>query len=118
MGNLKVAFDILPNGQTPPPCYTKAIDHLVVDVRMTLNPKARWVKDGHRTPEPEQSTFTGVVFRGSISIALTYTSFNGYPVNGAYMQNAYFQAPTSDNHYITCGPEFCLENIGKLAVNV
>ena len=50
MGNLKVAFDILPKEQPPPSGYTKASGHLVFDVRMTLERKARWVKDGHRTP--------------------------------------------------------------------
>ena len=66
MENLKVAFDILHKGQTPPQGYTKASGHLVFDVRMTLERKARWVKDGHRTPEPETSTFAGVVSRESI----------------------------------------------------
>ena len=35
--NLKVAFDILHKGQTPPQGYTKASGHLVFDVRMTLD---------------------------------------------------------------------------------
>ena len=33
-------------------------------------------------------------------------------------KNAYLQAPTSEKHYIICGSEFGLENIGKLAVIV
>ena len=118
MGNLKVAFDILCKGQAPPPGYNKASGHLVFDVRMTLERKARWVKDGHRTPEPEQSTFAGVVSRESIRIALTYAALNGLAVYGADIQNAYLQAPTSEKHYIICGPEFGLENTGKLAVIV
>ena len=56
--------------------------------------------------------------RESIRIALTYASLNGLPVYGADIQNAYLQAPTSEKHYIICGPEFGLENIGKLAVIV
>ena len=118
MGNLKVAFDILHKGQTPPQGYTKASGHLVFDVRMTLERKARWVKDGHRTPEPENSTFAGVVSRESIRIALTYASLNGLPVYGADIQNAYLQAPTTEKHYIICGPEFGLENVGKIAIIV
>jgi len=58
------------------------------------------------------------VSRESIRIALTYASLNGLPVYGADIQNAYLQAPTSERHYIICGPEFGLENIGKLAVIV
>ena len=56
MENLKVAFDILPEGARPPPVYKLASGHLVFDVRMTLEQKVRWVKDGHKTPEPEWST--------------------------------------------------------------
>ena len=61
MENLKVAFDILPEGQHPPPTYRKASGHIIFDVRMTLEQTARWVKDGHHTPEPEWCTFAGVV---------------------------------------------------------
>jgi len=52
MENLKVAFDILPQGSKPPPGYTLSSGHLMFDVRMNLERKARWVKDGHKTPEP------------------------------------------------------------------
>ena len=41
MANLKVAFDILPNGKLIPHGYTKASGHLVFDVRMTLERKLR-----------------------------------------------------------------------------
>ena len=116
MGNLKVAFDILNDGSKPPPGYRKASGHMVFDVRMTLERKARWVKDGHRTPEPLNSTFAGVVSRESIRIALTYASLNGLDVWGADIQNAYLQAPTSEKHYIICGEEFGLENVGKFAI--
>ena len=68
---------------------------MVFDVRMTLEHKARWVMDGHRTPEPKKSTFSGVVSHESIRIALTYASLNGLSVWGADIQNAYLQAPTS-----------------------
>ena len=118
MENLKVAFDILPDGKSPPVHYTKASGHLVFDVRMTLERKARWVKDGHRTPEPDHSTYAGVVSRESIRIALTYAALNNLQVFGADIQNAYLQAPTSERHYIICGPEFGLENVGKKALIV
>ena len=118
MGNLKVAFDIRHKEPKPPPGFEKASGHLVFDVRMTLERKARWVKDGHRTPEPENCTYAGVVSRESIRIALVYASLNGLSVFGADIQNAYLQAPTTEKHYIICGPEFGLENEGKVAVIV
>ena len=116
MENLKVAFDILEDGAKPPVGYNKASGHLVFDVRMTLERKARWVKDGHKTPEPEWSTFAGVVSRESVRIALTYAALNQLPVCACDIQNAYLQAPASEKHYVICGPEFGLENIGKHAI--
>jgi hypothetical protein len=49
MQNLKVAFDILPEGSSPPVGYSKSSGHIIFDVRMTLERKVRWVKDGHKT---------------------------------------------------------------------
>ena len=118
MKNLKIAFDILEKHQDIPPGYIKASGHLVFDVRMTLERKARWVKDGHKTPEPTWSTFAGVVSRESVRIALTYAALNDLAVFGADIQNAYLQAPSSEKHYIICGEEFGLENVGKRAIIV
>ena len=118
MTNLKVAFDILEKNQELPEGFTKASGHLVWDVRMTLERKCRWVKDGHRTPEPTWSTYAGVVSRESVRIALTYAALNDLDVFGADIQNAYLQAPSSEKHYIICGEEFGLENVGKRAIIV
>ena len=85
---------------------------------MTLERKARWVKDGHKTPEPSWSTYAGVVSRESVRIALTYAPLNNLNVCAADIQNAYLQAPSSEKHYIICGPEFGLENVGKTAIIV
>ena len=85
---------------------------------MKLERKARWVKDGHKTPIPEWSTFAGVVSRESVRIAFTYDELNGLPVCTANIQNAYLQAPASEKHYVICGPEFGLKNIGRIAVIV
>ena len=116
MGNLIVAFDILPDGEPLPKGWTLASGHIVFDVKMTLERKARWVKDGHKTPDPSWSTFAGVVSRESVRIALTYAALNDIPVCGADIQNAYLQTPSSEMHYIICGEEFGLENVGKRAL--
>ena len=41
------------------------------------------VLDGHKTPEPEGSTYAGVVSRQSVRIALTYAALNGIDVFAA-----------------------------------
>ena len=116
MSNVGIAFEILGDGEKAPPGWTKASGHLIFDVKMDFTRKARWVKDGHRTPDPESSNYAGVVSRESVRIALTYAALNGIDVMAADIQNAYLQAPTSEKHYVICGPEFGLENVGKVAL--
>ena len=55
---------------------------------MTLERKDRWVKDGHRTPEPENYTYADVVSRDSFSISLMYASLNGLDVCACDIQNS------------------------------
>ena len=54
--------------------------------------------------------------RESVRIAFTYAAMMGLPVMAGDIRNAYLQAPTSEKHYIVCGPEFGEENIGKRAL--
>mmetsp|Transcript_10819 Transcript_10819/g.15256 ORF Transcript_10819/g.15256 Transcript_10819/m.15256 type:complete len:380 (+) Transcript_10819:2561-3700(+) len=61
MANVAVAFDILPSDKKAQPGWSKSSGHLVFDVKMDFTRKARWVKNGHHTPDPVQSTFAGVV---------------------------------------------------------
>jgi hypothetical protein len=74
------------------------------------------VLDGHKTTNPIGSTYDGVVSQESVRIALTYAALNKLEVTAANIRNAYLQAPSSQKHYIICGPEFGLENQGKKAL--
>ena len=116
MANVKVAFEILENGKSAPPGWVKSSGHLVFDVKMDFTRKARWVKDGHKTSDPEQSTYAGVVSRESVRIALTYAALNDIGVTACDIKNAYLQAPSSERHYIVCVYEFGIENVGKVAL--
>ena len=118
MENLKVAFDILDIGAKPRSGYSKASGHIIFDVRMTLERKARWVEDGHITHYPKHPTFTGVVLRERVRVLLTYAALNTLHVYASDIQNAYLQAPTSEKHYIICGTEFGLENVGEIVIVV
>ena len=116
MYQVSVAFEILDNGAKPPPGWTKSTGHLIFDVKMDFTRKARWVKDGHRTPDPDWSTYAGFVTRDSVRIALTYAALNNLDIVAADIKNAYLQAPASEKHYVICGSEFGLENVGKIAL--
>ena len=71
--------------------------------------KARWVLDGHKPPNPIVSTFSGVVSRESVRIALTYAVLNELSVCAADIRNAYLQAPSLQKFYIICDTEFGME---------
>ena len=43
---------------------------------------------------------------------LTYAALNDLEVCAADIQNAYLQAPSSQEDFVVCGPEFGLENVG------
>ena len=73
---------------------------------MDFTRKARLLKDGHKTPDPNTSAYDGVVSIESVSIALTYSVLMGIYVMAADVQNAYLQAPSSEKHYVVCVAEF------------
>ena len=60
--------------------YKKSSGRLIYDVKMDFTRKARWVKDGHKTQDPETSSYVGVVSRESIRILLTHAALHGVDV--------------------------------------
>ncbi len=50
----------------------------------------------------------------SICIGLTYAALLGLSVIGGDIKNAYLQAPSSEKHFIVCGPEFGVEDVGRV----
>ena len=111
MHDVGIAFEILEDNVSMPIGYRKVTGHLVFDVKMDFTRKARWVLDGHKTPSPAGSTYAGVVSRESVRIAFTYAALNELDVFSADIRNSYLQAPSSEKHFIICGPEFGLENV-------
>ena len=91
MYNVGVAFEILAEGQQAPRGWHKVTGHLVWDVKMDFTRKARWVLDGHKTPDAEGSTYASVVSRESVRIVFLYTALNGLDVFSADIRNAYLQ---------------------------
>ena len=116
MVNIGVAFEVLEDQKQVPNGWHKVTGHIIFDVKMDFTRKARWVLDGHKTPDPSGSTYAGVVSRESVRIAFTYAALNGLQVCAGDIRNAYLQAPSSQKDYIICGPEFGLENVGKPAL--
>ena len=116
MSSIGRAIRLLPHGKRPPPGYAPVKGHVVWDCKMDGRRKARWVLEGNKTPEVETSNYAGVVSRESVRIAFTYAAMMGLPVMAGDIKNAYLQAPTSEKHYIECGREFGLGNVGRKAI--
>ena len=116
MYNIGAAFEILEDGKTAPVGYNKVSGHLIWSVKMDFTRKVRWVLNGNKTPDPVGSKYAGVGSRESVEIMFTYTGLNGLDVCMVDIRNDCLQSPTSQKHYIICGPEFGMENVGKVAI--
>ena len=71
--------------------------------------KARLVADGSRTETPAALTYSSVVSRDSVRIALLVASLNDLQLLACDIQNAYLTADCREKIYIIAGPEFGLE---------
>ena len=79
--------------------------------------KARMVAGGHTTTTPSSITYSSVVSRDSVRIALTISALNGLKVLGCDIQNAYLTAKCREKIWIIAGPEFGSEK-GKIMLVV
>ena len=114
MHNVGIAFEILELPQlVPPGWFFKASGHIIFDVKMLLERKARWVLDGHLTPDADYSTYAGVVSRESVRIVLTYAALNGLGVTAADIRNAYLQAPSSRQTLSSVALNLVLNMLGR-----
>ena len=118
MYQVLVCFKILEEGKYSPPGCTKSTVCLIFDIKMDFTRKARWAKDFHRTPYPENSSDNGVVSHEIVWIALTTAAFQGVDLLAADIRNAYLQAPSLEKHFIICRHEFGLEHQWKLSMIV
>ena len=55
------------------------------------------MKDVHETPEPEWSTFSGVVSREIARVALTNAALNNVPIYAYYVYDAYLKSDSYEN---------------------
>ena len=62
--------------------------------------------DGHLTPEPVESIYSGVVSLRNLKLVIFLSNLNNLELWGADIGNAYLEAPTEKKLYIVAGPEF------------
>jgi hypothetical protein len=93
-----------------PPGYQQIKYHLIFDIKMGENfrRKARFVAGGHTTDVPDSiiTSYSSVVSRDSVRIALTIAGLNGIQVMACDTQDAYLTADCREKIWTVAGPEF------------
>ena len=109
MDNVKIAFEEWKGKEEDiPKGYQKIKCHLIFDIKLSENfwCKARFVAGGHITNTPASITYSSVVSRDSVRIALTIGALNDLKVISCDIQNVYLTAPCREKIYTVTGPEF------------
>jgi hypothetical protein len=118
MKNFIIAFKILNGEESVPPTYQEIRCHMIFDVKMEyFRRKARFVAGGHTTDTPHAVTYTSVVSRESVRIALNLAALNDLDVKMADIENTYLTAPITEKVWTVLGPEFG-DDAGKRALIV
>jgi Reverse transcriptase (RNA-dependent DNA polymerase) len=109
MANVRIAFDIFDGDKKDlPPGFQEIACHMIFDVKLGENfrRKARYVAGGHVTDPPASITYSSVVSRESVRIALLIAALNDLEVLSADIQNAYLHAKCREKIWCKAGPEF------------
>ena len=90
------------------PGYSYCSTHMIFDIKMdgSFTRKARLVADGHKTKPPTSMTYSSVVSRDSVRIALTLASLNSLEVSACDIGNAYLNAQCREKLWTIAGSEF------------
>ena len=89
MAVVRVAFRLLADGQNPPPGHSYMDCHMILDIKLDgFRHKARLVAGGHMVETPPIMTYTSVVSRDTVRIALTIAALNDLQVRKRYGLNS------------------------------
>jgi hypothetical protein len=91
--------------------YTKIPCHMIFDVKMDFTRKARFVAGGHLTEPPLSITYSSVVSRDSVRVALLH----GLDLMACDVGNAYLHAPCKERVWFLGGDK-AGEDKGKVLV--
>ena len=107
MKNVRIAFEEF-QGPGIPVGHKKIDCHMIFDVKLGENyrRKARLVAGGHKTEAPASITYSSVVSRDSVRIALLIAAMNDLEVLACDIQNAYLTAPCREKVFTVAGDEF------------
>jgi hypothetical protein len=118
MMEVRIAFNILPDGHSAPIGYQKIPCHMIFDMKMEdFQQKARLMAGGHRTKAPAAITYASVVSCETVHLALTIASLYDLKVKVGDVLNAYITAPVKEKVWTILGPDFG-HGVGRSAIIV
>ena len=117
MKNVRPAFEVYEGDIKKLVGYQEIKCHVVWDIKLGENfrRKARLVAGGHVTNAPSSITYSSVVSRDSVRIALTIAALNDLDILACDIQNAYLTADCREKIFTKAGPEFGSE-AGKIMI--
>lgn len=108
MKNVRPAFEVYEGKIEDLVGYQEVKCHIIRDIKLGENfrRKARLVAGGHKTETPFSITYSSVISRDSIRIALTITALNNLNIFACDIQNAYLTADCREKCFTKAGREF------------
>ena len=108
MKNIRPAFEVFEGKQHDiPPGFQRVRCHMIFDVKIGENFhwKARFVAGAHTTENPASLTYSSVVSRDTVHIALTIAALNALQVMSCDIQTAYLTAACREKILIQFPPK-------------
>lgn len=115
MKNVRVAFEALEGVTEKEMCEGKVkpgfkycVTHMIFDIKLDgkFTRKARLVADGHKTNVLSSITYSSVVSRESVRLALLIASLNDLDISCCDIGNAYLNADCREKLWTVAGSEF------------
>ena len=121
MKNVRPSFEVFKKRKEDIPIgYQQIKCHMIFDVKLGDNfrSKARLVGGRHKTTSPSSITYSSVVSRESVIIALTIAALNDLDILACDIQNAYLTALCRENIWTRAGPDFGSEKFTIVVVKM
>ena len=103
-----------------PIIYQEIKCHMIFDIKLDENfcRKAQLVGGRHTTTAPASITYSSVISRESVRIALKIAALNGLYILECDIQNDYLKAKWRELIWTTAGPKFSLEEGSIMVVKM
>ena len=101
MNNYRVAFNFLDRDDHAPVGNNDITCHLILDVKMDLIRKSRYVSGDHITDLPSPMIYASVVSRDIVLLAFRITALNDLNILAGDIQKAYFNDPKNRKYVST-----------------